>query len=93
MTSDLARLFQPPLTVPFQKTDEHRDDLVEQGYALHGLSRVHRFFLTKISRQAAHPTAEPRAISKNLKRSAGPNFPLPPAMLKTMAVLSLSSWF
>lgn len=37
MTSDLTRLFQPPLTVPLQKTDEHRDDLVEQGYALHGL--------------------------------------------------------
>src|SRR5206468_11378934 len=46
---------------------------------------------TSTSRHAAHSSAEPRAISKNLDRSASENFPFPSAMFSGRLVEARSS--
>ncbi len=50
------------------------------------------FLATKTSKQAAHPNAEPLAMSKNLQRSGGVYFPFPSAMFSGTEVEARSNW-
>ena len=53
---------------------------INSALPLSATSELTFFLATRTSRQAAHSSAEPRAVSKNLHRSLGVDFPLPSAI-------------